>query len=470
MKETQPSHKPHTIIIGAGLAGLSAAYNLLKTGSHAVTVIESRDRVGGRVHSTTIDGYGVDLGGFIIYPWYTEYHALLDELGIEEQLHPVPKKEIYYEFGKTPKTYLTDKQLELPLREALSLAQKTLIPVLLNRDVASPRLHDFDYQSIRDYIESEGKRSGKDLSRLADFFDLIAQGYCYGSADAWKAAFIAPIVRQTQLYGNVTKAAFFLQGNGVVPKLLAKKITELGGTILLSEQVTTVAQKTITTDQRTITADSIIMAQNATPDIYQQAFPDIPAMKWRYTTFIVAIVDLGTPALVNETEDWNGVFYAVDRQKPYHITSITHLGGVYGELLSGKITVNIQLTESASKTPSTDELLALITDELQDRFPESTKPSILAFEYWKHTMPIADEHFVAAVREAQGDGGIFVAGDYLGAPSMETAIRTGISAAQLVDTYHFDTTAAKRLTEQARAQIQQLRQKIDAIRRGESID
>jgi monoamine oxidase len=46
-----PSDKNKTaIVIGAGLAGLSAAYDLHRAGWHA-TVLEARDRVGGRVHS-----------------------------------------------------------------------------------------------------------------------------------------------------------------------------------------------------------------------------------------------------------------------------------------------------------------------------------------------------------------------------------------------------------------------------------
>jgi monoamine oxidase len=46
--------KPSIIILGAGLAGLSAAYSLQKKG-YGVTIIEGRDRVGGRIDTRLVD-------------------------------------------------------------------------------------------------------------------------------------------------------------------------------------------------------------------------------------------------------------------------------------------------------------------------------------------------------------------------------------------------------------------------------
>jgi monoamine oxidase len=46
------------IVIGAGISGLKAAYDLCSKG-YSVTVLESRNRTGGRVHTTTI-GQGAD--------------------------------------------------------------------------------------------------------------------------------------------------------------------------------------------------------------------------------------------------------------------------------------------------------------------------------------------------------------------------------------------------------------------------
>ena len=54
---------PQIIVIGAGLAGLSCASELVKAG-HSVLVLEARDRIGGRTHTDvgSHDGTPMDLG------------------------------------------------------------------------------------------------------------------------------------------------------------------------------------------------------------------------------------------------------------------------------------------------------------------------------------------------------------------------------------------------------------------------
>lgn len=63
------------IVIGAGLAGLSAAITLQNEGVD-VTVLESSDRPGGRVTSDVIDGYICDRGFQLINANYSEIKAL----------------------------------------------------------------------------------------------------------------------------------------------------------------------------------------------------------------------------------------------------------------------------------------------------------------------------------------------------------------------------------------------------------
>ncbi len=80
MSETQ---QYDVAVIGAGLAGLSAARRLHEAGLDVI-VLEARDRVGGRTWSVTEDGGRlVEYGGQWVGPTQDRVLALIDELGLE---------------------------------------------------------------------------------------------------------------------------------------------------------------------------------------------------------------------------------------------------------------------------------------------------------------------------------------------------------------------------------------------------
>src|SRR5579875_3217205 len=70
------------LVLGAGLAGLSAARDLMDGGAD-VLVLEARTRIGGRVHAVALeDGRRLQLGGEVVGHAHTAYRTLCAELGL----------------------------------------------------------------------------------------------------------------------------------------------------------------------------------------------------------------------------------------------------------------------------------------------------------------------------------------------------------------------------------------------------
>ena len=81
------------IIVGGGIAGLAAAYRLLKTAPEAqITLIESADRLGGKIVTDRVDGFVIEGGPDTFLSYKPRGLGLCRELGLENRLHGTNEK------------------------------------------------------------------------------------------------------------------------------------------------------------------------------------------------------------------------------------------------------------------------------------------------------------------------------------------------------------------------------------------
>ena len=79
---TSLPERTDVIVVGAGLAGLSAA-RLLEEHGHSVTVLEASDGVGGRVRTDHVDGFLLDRGFQVLLTAYPELEKQFDVAALD---------------------------------------------------------------------------------------------------------------------------------------------------------------------------------------------------------------------------------------------------------------------------------------------------------------------------------------------------------------------------------------------------
>ncbi len=82
---------PTVVVVGAGVAGLAAAWELVQHNEVHVIVLESSDRAGGKLRTAEVAGHHIDVGAESMLARRPEALALLTEAGIgAEVVHPRP--------------------------------------------------------------------------------------------------------------------------------------------------------------------------------------------------------------------------------------------------------------------------------------------------------------------------------------------------------------------------------------------
>jgi oxygen-dependent protoporphyrinogen oxidase len=217
---------PHTsaIVVGAGIAGLTAAYRLQQAG-FAVSVLEAKSLPGGRMADEMRGSLYAFTGATVLFAFYRDMWALIDELGMKDKLIAVPAlgrgiadnvREIYpVDFNKT---WGMLGHRGLSWRSRICLAR--LIPDVLaaRRHVDPCLLHtaaSLDDESMSEYLTRKVGR---------DFVEHIVAPV-YRTLWAWNIESISRAYFLS-IYAHVRgQPSFRLQGGlGVLTRELAQRV------------------------------------------------------------------------------------------------------------------------------------------------------------------------------------------------------------------------------------------------------
>jgi squalene-associated FAD-dependent desaturase len=235
----------HVVIIGGGLAGITAAIRLREAGA-AVTVLEARPWLGGATCSFSRGDLVIDNGQHVFLRCCTEYQALLARLGMSGS---VTMQERFDVTVLTPggQARLRRSSLPAPLHMTGALARYGLLTPLERLKVgraalalrfanpASPRL---DEQRLGDWLGARGQGE-RARRRLWDLFIISALNI---AGDDASVALAATVIK-TALLGRKDAADL---GMSAIPlgdlhgKAALGLLTRLGADVRLSVKATAI--------------------------------------------------------------------------------------------------------------------------------------------------------------------------------------------------------------------------------------
>ncbi|WP_371140932.1 FAD-dependent oxidoreductase [Burkholderia cepacia] len=86
--QSQSGSSASVVVVGAGIAGLTAAYRLHEAGMR-VTVLEAGEVVGGRMGDRRVGDIAFNSGARLVYPFGSAFNRLIDELAMKNMLVPL---------------------------------------------------------------------------------------------------------------------------------------------------------------------------------------------------------------------------------------------------------------------------------------------------------------------------------------------------------------------------------------------
>lgn len=409
------SSKNDTLIIGAGLAGLTAA-RVLKTAGRMVRIIEASDGPGGRVRTDKVNGFLLDRGFQVFLTAYPEsrrfldYKALdlrsfspgsiiLNKTGIDEIGDPLREASSLIRTLKSPVGSLSDKLRLLSLR--LKLAGNSIDQIFSKKETTT-----------LEYL----RNAGFSEKIISDFFAPFMSGIYLEQKLDTSARMFEFVFKMFSEAGTAVPA----KGMGMISNQLASGLTS--NELILNERVLNIdGNKVQTASGNVYEASNILIATTADciPVPFQRKQVEkksvtcmyFSAEKAPYHKALIAL-NANPGRLVN------------------NLAVMSNISSLYAPL--GKSLISVSLTGN-KKFTTHDDLELKVKEELKFWFPDSVN--------WQHIktydIPYAlpdNSHVLNDILPSslRINYSTFICGDHLLNGSINAAMKSGRLAAESI--------------------------------------
>ncbi|HEX4044788.1 MAG TPA: FAD-dependent oxidoreductase [Gammaproteobacteria bacterium] len=428
-------------VIGAGIAGLTAAYYLKKFG-YTVTVYEASNRVGGRMTTDRVNNCLIDRGAQFLSPYYPTLIPLIQELGMDTDLieaspdmgivrgQKVRKISINRFLSPITSGYLGPKEA-ISFLITLSRWKNQILSLPLDDYSAWA---EFDDEYTNHFITRE---FGESI--LEYMIEPQMQGFYYQTPEETSKILGLMLLNFLLRKGNLKCLRY---GMGSLPGKLASLLNiklncpiscliadPTGGMIIESDNEKFHAERVVLATPATISKSLFSKANDIEKTLLQTQYS---------STINIGIFTDKNWKLPKHAQAIYG--FLIPRRERKFISAIGIESNKYKNNMKEGELLNVMLeSQHAIKlfNKSDDEILKIILPELEQYFPKlSTSICFSHFIRWPEAEPVSALGRSKCIKKYKetldSKASIILAGDYMGFPYTDSAAFTGKWAANFI--------------------------------------
>lgn len=419
------------VVIGAGMAGLAAA-DVLRPSGADVVVLDREAWVGGRILTVEVEQHPVDLGAQFVASFYPEALDLVRSLGLGARLVERPQEASVVVGGEA---HRVDSIRSIAGSSMLSVGTRLRLPLLMVPVLAASRhLDPDDLQRAAPLDDERGdewvrKWAGDELA--SNLVEPLIRGLMYWDLATTSRALVQLLLRVALQSREVHRID---GGMSALPRALADGLDVRLGTRATGLHPRDDGGWRVELESAsTIDADAVVCATTA--DVAAELCPDatvaevLRSVSYSRTAGVVVRV----PASI--TTPTSTLLFT--RPAADVVAAVNPTGAVSPD---GSTLVRIFLSDAGARrlhdcddSAVAAEALAAVADAGADS-AWATEATPVHVHRWRQALPRFD---VGSLRRPPaGDpaaldvGSLVFAGDYIGGPFVEGALRSGRAAAQ----------------------------------------
>jgi oxygen-dependent protoporphyrinogen oxidase len=433
--------KQKTIVIGAGIAGLTAAHTLSKAGI-AVKVLEASGRIGGRMRTDVVNGFVVDCGAQFLSSEYGLLLSIIREMELESAIRHTSRWSAIVRDGKLSRIRV-DNPLDaltsglLSLTEWLKLGWRTWH--MRNPLTALP-LNDYSRWAAFDTETAAAWTNRNVGSAITEYIvEPMLQGFYFQEPEDTSLALSLIL----SAFGFRRSRTLTIEsGMGRLPEMLASRLDVTLNSPVISLQLGK-DSVTVVTNQSRFEADYVVLAVPATEA--RRIFIDVDELEQRLmATRYSANINIAvmTDDRFHLPESLTAVYgLLIPRRERACIAAIgiesnksrdrAPRGQLFNIMLSGAN------SEAMLSLPD-DAVLKVVMPEAEKYLPELSKHiTSTVFYRWTQAEPYSHvgrsmDLRIYRDRLHLSNKRVLLAGDYMNTPYTEGAAESGQWAANQI--------------------------------------